>query len=92
MNKKNGLRNKHGITCENCGQFVEKPENSLGGRIRFFRLGKGLTLRGLARELNISPTTVMRIERNKEPRLDRLKIVAEYFKVSLDYLVYGKGE
>jgi len=88
-NKKNGLRNQHGITCDKCGQFVKIPMDSLGGRLHFLRNGKGLTLRGLATELGIAPTTVMRIEKNEEPRLDRLKLIAEYFGVGLDSLVYG---
>ena len=47
----------------------------------------------LARATNIAPQTINNWLSGQEPRsLGQLKIVADYFNVSVDYLVYGKEE
>jgi len=90
-NKNNrALRIKLGKPCSNCGQIITGPENNLGSRVKFLRLGTGLTMRGLARELSISRPAVRRIEKNIGMKVKTLLALAEYFNVTLDYLVYGE--
>ncbi|SHI76497.1 DNA-binding transcriptional regulator, XRE-family HTH domain [Geosporobacter subterraneus DSM 17957] len=79
---------------------------SLGSRLKYLRIEKGLTQEELAENLNkkfeisINKGMISKWESDKsEPRLDYTKNLAEYFDVSLDYLIgvskekgaWGKG-
>lgn len=57
-------------------------------RIRYLRLQRQLTQQQLARELNISRATLCHYENGqREPDLQTLNAIADFFGVSLDYLV-----
>lgn len=68
-----------------------------GDRVRELREsrminGKTMTRQRLAEELNISMTHLWRIESgDRAASVDLLIEIAEYFSVSLDYLVLGKA-
>lgn len=52
-----------------------------------------LTAAQLARACKIPPQTINNWLSGQEPRsLNQLKAVADYFEISVDYLVYGKEE
>lgn len=57
-------------------------------RVKTLRTQNNLTQKQLAEILNIQPNSVQRIEYGTaRPSLDTLIILADYFDVSLDYLV-----
>lgn len=57
-------------------------------RIKLLRTQNGLTQKQLAEILKIQPNSVQRIEYGTaRPSLDTLVTLADYFNVSLDYLV-----
>lgn len=61
-------------------------------RIRELRLEKGLTIKALATELNIKESTLSKYERaEREPSIEALILLSEFFNVSIDYLV-GKDD
>jgi len=61
---------------------------SLADRLRIVREEKGLSLRALAKELNIHFSTLGSYEQGRrKPDVDTLKTLAEYFGVSTDYLL-----
>ena len=68
-----------------------------GARVRDLREnriinGKKMTRQSLAEELNISMPHLWRIESgDRAASVDLLIEIAEYFSVSLDYLVQGKA-
>ena len=69
-----------------CGSRIKELRES---RIRN---GKKMTLEILAEELNISVPHLWRIENGDRAALiDLMIVIAEYFSVSLDYLVLGKA-
>ena len=52
-----------------------------------------LTAAQLARATKIPPQTINNWLSGQEPRsLNQLKTIADYFKVTVDFLVYGKEE
>lgn len=56
-------------------------------RLKELRLEKGLTQTQLQKETGLSDTAIGLWELNKrEPKLGAVIILADYFKVSLDYL------
>ncbi|MDE5769807.1 MAG: helix-turn-helix domain-containing protein [Oscillospiraceae bacterium] len=60
----------------------------LGDRIKELRNKKCIYQQALANALNVSKSTVAMWETNKrEPDLEMIKRIAEYFSVSTDYLV-----
>jgi len=62
--------------------------SALGGRIKNLRMSKNLTQKQLAEILNSSYETVQKCEQGtRRPGLDNLITLADYFGVSLDYLV-----
>ena len=68
-----------------CGSRIKELRES---RIRN---GKKMTLEILAEELNISVPHLWRIENgDRAASIDLMIVIAEYFSVSLDYLVLGK--
>lgn len=61
---------------------------SLADRLRIVREEKGLSLRALAKELNIHFSTLGSYEQGRrKPDVDTLRTIAEYFSVSTDYLL-----
>lgn len=61
-------------------------------RIRELRLEKGLTIKTLATKLNIKESTLSKYERaEREPSIEVLILLSEFFNVSIDYLV-GKDD
>jgi transcriptional regulator with XRE-family HTH domain len=59
-----------------------------GERIRLLRKEKGMTLRALSEELEIPFTTLGNYERgDRQPSFETFKALADYFEVSIDYLV-----
>ncbi len=69
-----------------CGSRIKELRES---RIRN---GKKMTLEILAEELNISVPHLWRIENgDRAASIDLMIVIAEYFSVSLDYLVLGKA-
>lgn len=63
-----------------------------GERLRALRSEKKFTLRELAKELDISFSALGKYERNEhQPDFDTLEKIADYFDVSIDYLL-GRTE
>ena len=61
---------------------------TLSERIKNLRTGSNLTQKQLAEILSVTPEMIQRIEYGtRRPVLDKLIILADYFDVSLDYLV-----
>lgn len=61
-------------------------------RLRMLQEGKGLTLKEFSKGISYSYHTVYSwVEGNHRPGIDALVIIADYFNVSLDYLV-GRTE
>ena len=60
----------------------------LGDKIKALRKEKKLTQDDLANILNVHKTNVSKWERNKyKPSIDILANIADYFQVSVDYLI-----
>lgn len=57
-------------------------------RLKQLRVERNLTQMDLAEILNLRPTTISNYESGRnEPTYDKLKILAEYFDITLDYLM-----
>lgn len=57
-------------------------------RLKELRTAKGLTMDALAKEIHGTKAAIGNFENaNKKPSLDALIALADYFDVSLDYLV-----
>ena len=67
--------------------------NKLSERLANLRKNKGLTLRELSEELGeIKEATISRYENgHREPKLDTLLKIADYFDCSVDYLLGRKN-
>ena len=62
--------------------------NFSGERLRNLRISAGLSQKKLADQLNVRHTTISRIEKGeREPSLQLLNLIADFFKVSVDYLL-----
>ncbi|ASF27891.1 DNA-binding protein [Bacillus amyloliquefaciens] len=62
----------------------------LGERLTKLRKNKKLTQQELAKELQISRSSLSQYEINKrQPDYETLKLIANYFHVSIDYLITG---
>lgn len=62
-------------------------------RLKQLRLEHGLTQATLAKELNVTQNAIFNWENEKrEPNLDMIQRIAEYFHTSLVYLLDGKEE
>ncbi len=60
----------------------------LAERLRELRLERNMSVRELAKALNVSAIAVSRWENNKRiPNADNICHISEYFKVSADYLL-----
>ena len=65
-------------------------EHTLGGRIIALRESNGVKQQDLAKKLGIAPSALRNLEYGKTmPRLHTLEALADYFEVSIDYLVRG---
>ena len=65
----------------------------LKDRIKKLRKKKNLSQRDLAKEINLSPSTIAMYETGKrKPDADKLKQIASYFNVSIDYLLGNTDE
>ena len=63
-----------------------------GARIRELRMKNGLTQETLAEDLNITDVHLRRIESGvRGGSIELLIEFADYFHVSLDYLILGRG-
>ena len=63
-------------------------DNIFGRNLRNLRNLKGLSLNALGKELGVTGSAISSWELgNKEPNFDMLIKVANYFKVSIDYML-----
>lgn len=61
---------------------------TLGEKLKGERLAKGISLDKMAKDLNTTKATLSRYENNlREPRIDFIRKVADYFDCSVDYLL-----
>lgn len=61
--------------------------------LKQLRKGKGITQDELARVLKVSRSTVAGYEaRNNQPDFDKLVQIADYFNISIDYLLSGEAK
>lgn len=59
-----------------------------GERLKELRIGKNMLQKELADLLKVSPSTIGMYERGqRDPDTDTLRFLAEYFDVSIDYLL-----
>lgn len=59
-----------------------------GSRLKYLRMNKKLTQRELAEIINVSTSTIGMYEKNaREPSFETLINIANYFNVSVDYLL-----
>lgn len=62
--------------------------NKFGERLKELRLEEGISQEELARRVDISHSAIAFWEKNeREPKLGAVITLAQYFKVSLDYIV-----
>lgn len=67
--------------------------NEFGNTLKILRLEKGISQRKLGEIFNVVNQTVSFWETgSREPDLDTLVKIAEYFSVSIDYLVTGRPD
>lgn len=62
-------------------------ESILYQRIEELCAGKGITMSKLASDLGFSPSLIRKWKGETSPSIDKVKLIAEYFGVSLDYLI-----
>ena len=66
--------------------------DNYGSRIRSLRKKRGFTQEQLAEKMNVSTPYIAKIENGKQTGPVELAVeFAEFFEVSLDYLLVGKG-
>lgn len=64
---------------------------SFGSRLKELRESKGITAEKLSETLGVAKSVMWNYEADRrDPSLLHLKMIAEYFDVSLDYLVFNK--
>ena len=61
--------------------------NDVGGRIRYLREQRDLSLRDLGNDLNMDYSYIGRIERGSIPSIKILNKISDYFNVDLSYLI-----
>lgn len=72
--------------------MAENKKNLLGERLVYLREEAGLTQEKLAAIFKTKKATISRYETGtREPKLDLLIEFADFFKVSIDYLVGRTG-
>lgn len=66
---------------------------TLGERLKLLRTQRKLTADELSKHIGVSPNSIFNWEANRrKPDIDTLKIVADYFKVPIDYFMTGSTE
>ncbi len=66
---------------------MKKIEYRFGEKLREVREKKGLTLKTVAKKINVSESLISQIERNKvSPSIDTLFAIADALSIDLDYL------
>lgn len=66
-------------------------KNTLGERLKFLRATTTLTQEELAQKLFMTRSCIANYEINKrQPSIDVIERISDYFKVSPDYLIEGK--
>ena len=61
-------------------------------RLRLLRNARGLSQADFAKQIKISKSSVNMYERGeREPNIDTLEVIADYFNVDMDYLI-GKSD
>ena len=66
---------------------MKKTRYRFGEKLREIREKKGITLKTVAKEVNVSESLISQIERNiVSPSIDTLFSIAEALNVDLDYL------
>lgn len=63
-----------------------------GQELRIARINKGMSIRGLARELDMPEQSIRRIEAGGGIRLDRAAKLAEYFDIKVTDLQVIRDE
>ena len=64
---------------------------TFGSRLRDLRIRKGINQKELSELLKISKSAVSMYERDeREPSFELLERIADFFEVSLDYLIRGE--
>lgn len=67
--------------------------SNFANQLMQLRLESGLTQAALAKELDVTQNAIFNWENEKrEPNLDMIRKIAEYFNTSLVYLINGKEE
>ncbi|WP_126992227.1 helix-turn-helix domain-containing protein [Thermosipho globiformans] len=62
--------------------------NFNGQKLKMLRNSLGISQKKLADQLNVRHTTISRIEKGeREPSLQLLNLIADFFNVSVDYLL-----
>ena len=70
--------------------FTHTIPNELGPKLKFLRLLKGKSARGVARELKVSPMLILKWESGESnPKVNKLASLAKAYDVSLDDLMNG---
>lgn len=64
--------------------------DSMSNRLRCLRIESDLSQRQLAAELGVSNATISRIEKGRQPSTKILIAYAEYFGVSMNWIIDGK--
>lgn len=70
----------------------ESQPTTVGGRIRYVRMQRGLTLEQLADQAEISKSFLWEVERGSDISGERLLRVANVLGASLEYLMRGKSD
>ena len=66
------------------------PCSVFGNRLRELRILRGLTQSDLAELMHITATTISRYELGeREPSIDSLNVIADFFDVDFNYLLGG---
>lgn len=64
------------------------PREAFAVTLKMLRLARGLTQQELAKQLGLSPVTISGYELGlREPSIEMLERIADYFGVSVDYLL-----
>ena len=73
--------------------FFEDSEKIFSQRIKELRLSHSMTQLELAQQLGFTKAAISNLEnRKKRPSLETLLLFADYFTVSLDYLIGRSDE
>ncbi|MBR4954116.1 MAG: helix-turn-helix transcriptional regulator [Oscillospiraceae bacterium] len=78
--------------AERQARIVAQPTASMGDRMLLMRYRKRLSADAAAKEMGLTENSLLHWERDEyKPRVNELIIVAEYYGVTLDWIVLGRG-